>query len=70
MLTHQETAWLVTPGDSAALAAGIRQLAVDPQLRLRLATAAHAASAEYSWQRRAERLEALFTSVLAESSAG
>jgi glycosyltransferase involved in cell wall biosynthesis len=70
VLTHDENAWLVTPGDSAALAAGIRQLAADPRLRQRLGNAARAAVAEYSWQRRAERLEPLFTSLLAASSAG
>ena len=70
VLTHDENAWLVTPGDPGALAAGIRQLAADPQLRQRLGAAARVAVAEYSWQRRAERLEALFTSVLAASSAG
>jgi glycosyltransferase involved in cell wall biosynthesis len=67
VLTHDENAWLVAPGDPSALAAGIRQLAADAQLRQRLGSAARAAAAEYSWQRRAERLEALFSSVLAAS---
>ena len=65
VLTDERTALLVTPGDPDALAAGIRRLAGDPDLRGRLADAALAAVAEYSWDRRAERLEALFTEVLA-----
>jgi glycosyltransferase involved in cell wall biosynthesis len=65
VLTDERTALLVTPGDPEALAAGLRRLAGDPGLRGRLADAALAAVAEYSWDRRAERLEALFTEVLA-----
>ncbi len=65
VLTDERTALLVTPGDPEALAAGIRRLAADAGLRGRLAGAALAAVAEYSWDRRAERLEALFTEVLA-----
>jgi glycosyltransferase involved in cell wall biosynthesis len=60
VLTHDVNAWLVRAGDAAALADGIRHLASDRNLRQRLATAALAAIAEYSWSRRAERLEALF----------
>jgi glycosyltransferase involved in cell wall biosynthesis len=65
VLTDERTALLVTPGDPDALAAGIRRLAGDPELRGRLADAALHLVAEYSWERRAERLEALFTEVLA-----
>jgi glycosyltransferase involved in cell wall biosynthesis len=65
VLTDERNALLVTPGDPEALAAGIRRLADDAGLRGRLADAALAAVAEYSWDRRAERLEALFTEVLA-----
>jgi glycosyltransferase involved in cell wall biosynthesis len=65
VLTDERTALLVTPGDPDALAAGLRRLAGDPGLRGQLADAALAAVAEYSWDRRAERLEALFTEVLA-----
>jgi glycosyltransferase involved in cell wall biosynthesis len=56
---------LVTPGDAGALAAAIGRLAGDPALREALGAAARAAVAEYSWDRRAERLEALFTEVRA-----
>jgi glycosyltransferase involved in cell wall biosynthesis len=65
VLTNEATALLVTPGDPGALAAGIERLAGDPGLRETLGRAARAAVAEYSWDRRAERLEALFSEVLA-----
>jgi len=64
VLANDDTALLVTPGDAAALADAIRRLAGDPSLRARLGAAARRASAEYSWSRRAERLEALFRQVL------
>jgi glycosyltransferase involved in cell wall biosynthesis len=64
VLTDEVNALLVAPGDPAALAAGIRRLAIDRTLRARLADAARDGVAEYSWERRAERLEALFTEVL------
>ena len=65
ILTHDVNAVLVTPGDSDALAAGICRLADDAALRALLGQAARTAVAEYSWDRRAERLEALFTEVRA-----
>ncbi len=65
ILTHDVNAVLVTPGDSDALAAGICRLADDGALRALLGQAARTAVAEYSWDRRAERLEALFTEVRA-----
>jgi glycosyltransferase involved in cell wall biosynthesis len=65
VLTHDVNALLVTPGDPGALAAAIRRLAGDPLLRETLAAAARTVVAEYSWDRRAERLEALFTEVRA-----
>ncbi len=63
VLTHDVNAWLVNAGDAPALAAGIRRVATDHGLRQRLASAALASVAEYSWSRRAERLEALFADV-------
>jgi glycosyltransferase involved in cell wall biosynthesis len=54
---------LVTPGDPAALAAGITRVLDDPALAGRLAHAAANLAPQYSWQRRAERLEALFGQV-------
>jgi glycosyltransferase involved in cell wall biosynthesis len=65
VLTHDVNGLLVAPGDPGALAAAIRRLAADTALRLRLGAAARAAAGEYSWSRRAERLERLFTQVLA-----
>ena len=60
VLVDGVNAVLVTPGDAGALAAGISRLAADPAERQRLASAARDGVAEYSWDRRAERLEALF----------
>jgi glycosyltransferase involved in cell wall biosynthesis len=65
VLTNDVHALLVAPGDAGALAGAIRRLSEDPELRERLAAAAQAAVAEYSWSRRAERLEALFSTVVA-----
>jgi glycosyltransferase involved in cell wall biosynthesis len=67
VLTSEVHALLVVPGDPGALAEGIQRLAQDPHLRERLVGAAFGAVAEYSWSRRAERLEALFSDVLASS---
>ena len=54
-------ALLVAPGDAEALAAGIRRLRERPGASRPARRAARAAAvAEYSWDRRAERLEALF----------
>jgi len=57
VLTDGETAMLVAPGDPAALAAAIRRLVADPPLAARLASAAHALSAHYTWDQRAAHLE-------------
>jgi glycosyltransferase involved in cell wall biosynthesis len=64
VLQHDVTAWLVPAGDPQALAAGIAALAQDPDRRHRLADAARRQVAEYSWSRRAEKIEALLTEVL------
>jgi glycosyltransferase involved in cell wall biosynthesis len=63
VLTHEGSALLVEPGDAGAIAAAIARLLADGALAARLAREAHARSAEYTWARRAERLEALFTEV-------
>jgi glycosyltransferase involved in cell wall biosynthesis len=61
-------ALLVRAGDPAAIAAAIRRLAAEAPLAARLGAAAADASRQYSWERRAERLEDLFKEVVAVRS--
>ena len=63
VLHHDVDALLVAAGDPAALAAGIERVLADPGLARRLAEAALSAVPAYSWDRRAERLEALFDEI-------
>ena len=65
VLTDDVNSVLVAPGDVEALAAGLRRVAADAGLRTRLGDAARRDVTEYSWDRRAERLETLFTDVVA-----
>jgi len=59
VLEHGRTAWLVRPGDATALAAGLRALADDPDLRARLGRAARAeALARHSWREHTGRIVA------------
>lgn len=58
VLTHDVDALLVPPGDAAALAGAIETLAADPALAARLGAAALARAAAFTWEARAERLEA------------
>ena len=58
VLTDEVDALLVPPGDPAALAAAIGRLAGDAGLAARLAAAARARAAAFTWDARAERLEA------------
>ena len=60
VLHHDVDALLVTPGDPVAMAQAIERLLADPALASRLADAALSIVPAYSWDRRAERLEALF----------
>jgi glycosyltransferase involved in cell wall biosynthesis len=69
VLCDDVNALLVPPGDAAALAGAIGRLLGDPALASRLARAAHEAVPQYSWDRRAARLEALFTEVTASAGA-
>jgi glycosyltransferase involved in cell wall biosynthesis len=54
----------VPPGDAGALADAIRRLARDPALGERLSRAALDLVPQYTWTRRAERLESLFDEVV------
>jgi glycosyltransferase involved in cell wall biosynthesis len=58
-------ALLVPPGDPVALASAIDRLLTDSELGARLARAALDQVPNYSWHRRAELLEALFTETIA-----
>ncbi len=57
-------ALLVTPGDPQALADAIRQLAADPALARRLAERAFGDAGQYSWARRAERIDVVLARAL------
>lgn len=61
VLTHDKTAWLVPAGDARALAEALSMLAANQPLRERLGNAALALSHDFTWERRAERLEIAFT---------
>jgi glycosyltransferase involved in cell wall biosynthesis len=58
LCTHDRTAWLFTPDDPAALAAALRTVAHDDDLRRRLARTATAAAGALRWDRQAARLVA------------
>jgi glycosyltransferase involved in cell wall biosynthesis len=63
VLTDNEQALLVEPGNAGALAAAIRRLIADRPLAERLARSAQVEAPKYTWARRAEKLEALFTAL-------
>jgi len=68
---HAEDGWVVPREDVAALAAAIRQLHADPDLRLRLAlSAGQRARSQFSPQQMAERSLTLYRRVLAGTAAG
>jgi glycosyltransferase involved in cell wall biosynthesis len=67
VLRHDVDSLLVTPGDAAALASVIRRLSQDEALRVRLSRRALESAADYTWERRAERLESLFHEVTSSS---
>lgn len=58
------TGLLVPPRDPTALAAAIRALATDPQLRARLGRAGRARSLDYDWSRVAARTEKVYRQIL------
>lgn len=59
VITPDVQAVLVTPGSPIALADGIRRVLADPAMAARIAAAAAAAAVDFTWDRRAERLEAV-----------
>jgi glycosyltransferase involved in cell wall biosynthesis len=66
VLTADVHAVLVPPGNASALAAGIRRVLSDPELAARLAKTAATAVLDYTWDRRAERIESLLQTVVDE----
>jgi len=68
VLRHEDNALLVEPGNPQALVAGIARLKEDAALGRRLADQARIDVREFTWARRAERLEVLFTSVTGASA--
>jgi glycosyltransferase involved in cell wall biosynthesis len=65
VLADGESALLVPPGDPVAMARAIERLVADRSLAECLARTAHHAAADYTWARRAARLEQLFDEVRA-----
>jgi glycosyltransferase involved in cell wall biosynthesis len=61
VLRHEENALLVEPDQPQALAAAITRVSTDRALAVRLARRAFEDAADFSWARRAERLEAVLT---------
>jgi glycosyltransferase involved in cell wall biosynthesis len=64
VLRDGENALLVEPGNPQALTAGVARIKNDPALGRRLAERAMEDVRQFTWGRRAERLEALFREVL------
>ena len=65
VLEHDRNALLVAAGDPDALARGIERLCTDRDCAMRLARQAFNDVADYSWARRADRLERLLDEVRA-----
>ena len=65
VLTHRDTALLVPPGDEHALASALVELHANPATAASLAGKASALASRYSWDARAERLEAALEAALA-----
>ena len=65
VLRDQENAILVPPDRPVALAAALREVLDDPELAERLGRGARADAPQYSWDRRAGRLEVLMRAAIA-----
>ena len=64
VLRDGENAVLVEPGNPTALTSGLRRVLEDPKLAERIASRAFDEVTEYSWDCRAERVEALLNEVM------
>ena len=64
VLADGVSARLVPPGDGAALARALSEVIADPEGARRLAARARADVTAFSWDRRAEKLDALFAEVV------
>ncbi len=64
VLRDGENAVLVEPGNPTALTSGLRRVLEDRKLAERIASRAFDEAAEYSWDCRAERVEALLNEVM------
>jgi glycosyltransferase involved in cell wall biosynthesis len=64
VLTDGRTALLVPPGDPGALAGAMSRLAVDDTLAASLGRASRALAADFTWDRRAERVESALTAAV------
>ena len=65
VLTNEENALLIPPGEPAALAAAIQRLADDPEMANRLAARASEDVKRYSWEERGRKLHELLTNLIA-----
>lgn len=69
VIDHQETGWLVPPGNAEALADAIRMFADDEELRERLGKAGRKSILKrFSWRKAAEETLAVYEKMLAEKS--
>ncbi len=68
-LVHGKQVLLVPPGDPAALAGAIRELASSPERRAQLGASGRALAAEFGWERIAERHGALYRRMIATAGA-
>ncbi len=69
VIEHQETGWLVPPGDAQSLADAIRMVADDDELRTRLGKAGRESILRrFSWRKAAEDTLAVYEEMLAEKS--